>query len=455
MNLRQHFHCLLLAILGSASCQVSATDLTTSEQIQRLYIGYLGRAADGAGLEYWTNEVDNGAITVDQIRINIVNEQPEYLENYGQLSNTELAIKVYQNLLNREPDQAGLDYWVNELETGSIAPEDLIIAYINGISSAEDEQVMANKLTAAECYTSHPGIYSADNIEKIITELDSSASYSQCPPVADAGENQSFAIGESAQVAGFGVDLESTVTYQWRQIYGPTIEVGNTEAAALTFTAPDVSQCISEPLVFELKVTDDAGAVGTDTVQVNITRDFPGDSNSLVEMQTNLGTVNLELFDSTAPVTASNFMKYVDASFYDEKLFHRVIPNFVVQAGLVTSDYRTVTTGLLPAIENEASNGLSNLRGTIAMARTSNPDSAQAQFFINQADNTMLDYQEGGSAGYAVFGQVTSGIEVIDAMVAVETTTVQDGQGIQYQDFPVDPIIIESVSCYIATDSSE
>ncbi len=126
-------------VLLLAFAPAAFAELTTSQQIQQLYIGYLGRAADAAGLAYWSEEVDKGNITIDQIRVNIVNEQPEYLQNYGRLSNAELAVKVYENLLNRAPDQAGPDYWVGELESGAVPPASLIIAYINGISSEEDD----------------------------------------------------------------------------------------------------------------------------------------------------------------------------------------------------------------------------------------------------------------------------------------------------------------------------
>ncbi len=150
---------MLILFLALFFSSPSNAQYSTSEEIQLIYIGYLGRGADPEGLAYWTNEVEQGLITVDQIRTNIVNEQPEYHANYGQLSDRDLAEAVYFNLLNREPDQAGLNYWVNQLETGKIAQEDLILAYIKGISSDQDAATLEQKLIDAECYTHHPDIY--------------------------------------------------------------------------------------------------------------------------------------------------------------------------------------------------------------------------------------------------------------------------------------------------------
>ncbi len=247
---------------------VCFANLTTSQEIQQLYIGYLGRAADAAGLAYWTGEVDQGRITVDQIRINIVNEQPEYLENYGQLTNTEFAIKVYQNLLNREPDQAGLEYWVGELDSGSVLPEVLILAYINGVSSEEDENILSNKLTVAECYTNNPDIYSADLVETIIAELDSTSAYAQCPPVANAGADQTGLLtGELVQLSGSGLDVEGQLSFLWEQTAGPEVTLSSTELSNPSFTAVSAGT-----YAFSLTVTDSAGASSTDSAEVFVSQ---------------------------------------------------------------------------------------------------------------------------------------------------------------------------------------
>jgi hypothetical protein len=244
----------------------ASAELTVSQQIQQIYIGYLGRAADAAGLAYWTGQVEQGAITVDQIRINIVNEQPEYLENYGQLSFAELAVKVYENLLNRAPDQGGLDYWVGQLTTGAVPPADLILAYIKGVSSQEDADILANKLTVAECYTSNSAIYSEDVVEAIISALDSSASYAQCPPVANAGADQSGVNQGSVQLSGSGADVEGGVlTYLWQQLSGSGVALSSSTISNPVFTANE-----DGTYTFQLTVTDNAGAMSTDTVAITV-----------------------------------------------------------------------------------------------------------------------------------------------------------------------------------------
>ncbi|MSQ03965.1 MAG: peptidyl-prolyl cis-trans isomerase [Myxococcales bacterium] len=142
-------------------------------------------------------------------------------------------------------------------------------------------------------------------------------------------------------------------------------------------------------------------------------------------MVTTLGTMTLDLNRSDAPITAANFLDYVDEGFFDgddglgATMFHRVISGFMIQGGGYTSTATLKDTHA--AIVLEADNGLSNLRGTIAMARTNQADSATTQFFINHVDNTFLDYANAAEPGYAVFGEVTGGLEVLDALASVET----------------------------------
>nr|WP_010132987.1 peptidylprolyl isomerase [Microbulbifer agarilyticus] len=138
-------------------------------------------------------------------------------------------------------------------------------------------------------------------------------------------------------------------------------------------------------------------------------------NNPRVELQTDLGTIELVLYADKAPITVENFLKYVDSGFYDGTIFHRVIPGFMAQGGGFTFDFQEKPTD--DAIKNESDNGLSNARGTIAMARTSVPDSATSQFFINLVDNSRLD----GSAdkpGYTVFGKVLLGMGVVQQIAA-------------------------------------
>lgn len=157
-----------------------------------------------------------------------------------------------------------------------------------------------------------------------------------------------------------------------------------------------------------------------------------------VVLETSLGKIVLEIYEDKAPQTAKNFLKYVDEKFYDGTIFHRVIPNFVIQGGGFDKEMKEKQT--YPAIKNEADNGLSNLRGTIAMARTSDPHSATSQFFINLVDNKNLDFKDKNSGrgwGYAVFGKVQEGMDVVDKIASVQTTT----KG-YYENVPKEPVLI-------------
>jgi peptidyl-prolyl cis-trans isomerase B (cyclophilin B) len=158
-------------------------------------------------------------------------------------------------------------------------------------------------------------------------------------------------------------------------------------------------------------------------------------------MTTTVGSMTLELDPDNAPKTVENFLSYVSNGFYDGTIFHRVIENFMVQGGGFTADMEQKATQA--PIENEANNGLENVRGTIAMARTQDPHSATAQFFINVQDNDFLNHSGENMQGwgYAVFGKVTDGEDVLDKIRCVQT-----GSQAGHQDVPVDPIIIESVT---------
>jgi len=154
-----------------------------------------------------------------------------------------------------------------------------------------------------------------------------------------------------------------------------------------------------------------------------------------VELDTSAGTITLELDDKAAPKTTANFLEYVRSGFYDGTIFHRVIDGFMIQGGGFEAGMRQKETRA--GIQNEAKNGLKNTVGTIAMARTSAPHSATAQFFINVADNDSLDYPSFDGWGYAVFGRVTEGLETVMKIAKVRTT--QKGY---HGDVPVDDVII-------------
>ncbi len=164
-------------------------------------------------------------------------------------------------------------------------------------------------------------------------------------------------------------------------------------------------------------------------------------AQTVVEMKTNLGPITIELYDDKAPKTVENFLQYVKDGFFKGTIFHRVIPGFMIQGGGFTKDFEQKPTR--PPVRNEADNGLQNRTGTIAMARTNDPHSATAQFFINVVDNAFLDFRapNGRGWGYCVFGKVVKGMEVAQAIVAVPT-----GSGGPFPtDVPQKTIVIEDV----------
>ena len=156
-----------------------------------------------------------------------------------------------------------------------------------------------------------------------------------------------------------------------------------------------------------------------------------------VSLDTSLGTIQLQLDTDKAPITVANFVHYVEQGHYDGLIFHRVIPGFMIQGGGFTPEMQLDTDA---PIKHESDNGLSNLRGTIAMARTRDPDSATSQFFINTVDNLRLNGMP-GRPGYTVFGKVTQGMEVVDAISQVPT-----GRQGRYQDVPTTPVVINKAS---------
>ncbi len=158
----------------------------------------------------------------------------------------------------------------------------------------------------------------------------------------------------------------------------------------------------------------------------------------MILMKTNLGDIKIELDEEKAPKTCANFMEYVNEGFYDGTIFHRVIPNFMIQGGGFEPDMMQKPTKA--PVENEAANGLSNAVGSIAMARTTDPHSATAQFFINVADNKFLDNPGQDGWGYCVFGKVVEGMDVVNKIKEVSTGTKAG-----HQDVPNEPVVIEKV----------
>lgn len=163
-------------------------------------------------------------------------------------------------------------------------------------------------------------------------------------------------------------------------------------------------------------------------------------ANPIVTMETSQGAIEIELFQDKAPKTVENFLKYIDSKFYDNTIFHRVINNFMIQGGGFTQKMEEKKTQA--PIKNEANNGLRNEVGTLAMARTNDPHSATAQFFINVADNSSLNHtgESTNGWGYAVFGKVLQGMHVVNRIKMVKTGNVSG-----YSDVPMDTVIIKSI----------
>ncbi len=178
-----------------------------------------------------------------------------------------------------------------------------------------------------------------------------------------------------------------------------------------------------------------AGLTGSTPAQEN--KPVSDTPTVTVVMETSKGTIELELDRAKAPGTVANFVNYVKKGHYDGVIFHRVIPDFMIQGGGFTAEMDQKATDT--PIENEAKNGLKNVRGSIAMARTSNPHSASAQFFINLKDNSFLDYPGQDGWGYCVFGKVSAGLDVIDAIAKVPT-----GSKNGHQNVPTEAVLIKS-----------
>lgn len=181
---------------------------------------------------------------------------------------------------------------------------------------------------------------------------------------------------------------------------------------------------IWKPLVILSATAAGSGALGADPQ---------------VDLKTNLGTIRVELYPAKAPKTVANFLQYVKDGHYNGVIFHRVIPNFMIQVGGFDRDMKEKKTR--EPIQNEAKNGLKNDIGTLAMARTSSPHSASAQFFINTKDNDFLNYPGQDGWGYAVFGKVVSGMDVVTKIGKVAT-----GNSGNYSDVPREPVVIESAA---------
>lgn len=243
-----------------------------------------------------------------------------------------------------------------------------------------------------------------------------------CSTEADETPSQGSTSSDSADTSPATTDVETPMTTTTGEGSSSSSDTGSSGAPESTgiATTGQTSGTTTGP-----------GTTGSGSTTTG------GEVGNSVRFQTTLGDIVLELDPVLAPVTAANFFSYVEEGFYDGEdgmgatIFHRVIPGFVIQGGGLTPRLSQKST--MPAIVNEFGNGLLNLRGTISMARTNDPNSATSQFFINLVDNDGLD----DPPGYAVFGAVTEGLEVVDAIAAVETNDA---------DVPLEPVIIMSAT---------
>ncbi len=246
------------------------------------------------------------------------------------------------------------------------------------------------------------------------------------PPVITGVKVQSLKYGNSATIYLGGKDLRSSVTVDSNGA------CTNPSFASNSTTDTLVLNC-GVKVVGDLPLTikaEDGSVIYTTTLTV---------PKPQVTMFTSKGTIVLELDPTTAPISSNNYLSYVSKGFYTSTLFHRVISGFMIQGGGYTTGL-VKKAGQSAAIELESNKGLSNLRGTLAMARTNVFNSATSEFFINVVDNTFLDYKNAGNPGYAVFGKVVQGMDVVDAIVA-EPTGVLNG----FADVPLADVVIKLV----------
>lgn len=259
------------------------------------------------------------------------------------------------------------------------------------------------------------------------------------PPVAKAERDHKTAVGLKVTLDGNGStdpDFDD-LTFAWSQTAGASVTLNDVAVAQPTFVAP----AGPDHLEFTLTVTDEGGLTATDTVAIDVV------ASPNVRLATTKGDIVMQMLVSGAPITTSNFMQYVEDRFYDGTIFHRVVNTptpFVVQGGGFFPDL-SQPNGLRPTIQNEFGADRSNIRATVAMAKLgSDPNSATSQFFVNLGDNSSnLDNQNGG---FTVFARVIAGMDVVDAIAAVPVSTQKNPDGQDFENVPVDPIIVNSAT---------
>jgi cyclophilin family peptidyl-prolyl cis-trans isomerase len=319
--------------------------------VQTMYVAYYGRPGDEGGIHFWAKKLDEVDGELSEI-IDSFGNSAEFQDRFGDLDSETLVINIYDQLLGREPDPAGLAFYVDKFEAGEFSLASIALRVNDGVEN-EDVATVANKLAVANEFT------------------------------------------ESYLVAN--------VAYAGNQIEDAKLLIADVDSTSASVTAA------IDDLPFLL-----------DT--------FPAGGAERVRLETQYGDIVLEMYREEAPLTVANFLSYLDSDFYDGTVFHRLAAGFVLQGGgfVYAPDAACplVQKETMSPIVNEASNGLSNLTYTVAMARTNDPDSATSQFYINLKDNTSLDFSA-NSAGYAVFATVIEGQEVVELLATAPTITLQ------------------------------
>ncbi|MBR7799130.1 peptidylprolyl isomerase [Undibacterium fentianense] len=338
-------------------------------------------------------------------------------------------IELYIAFFNRVPDAEGMIYWISEIKAGKTI-----------------EQLADNFYSAAITLTEVTGysdsMSNSDFVKKIYKnvlgrdEVDQEGLNYWTTELNRGSKTRGNLIRTIVGVAhGFKGDSQ----YGWvADLLDNKVTIGTyfSIQQGLNYNTPTESITKGVAIAAAVTPTDISSAknlIGVNDSQFDLRNAAPAPQ---VSINTSVGNVIVELNPSKAPITVANFLRYTDVGFYSNKIFHRVISNFMIQGGGFTVDMIQAST--YAPIQLEVNNGLSNVRGTIAMARTSVLNSATSQFFINVVDNVFLDTSGGG---YAVFGQVISGMDIVDKIKVVSTTTKSG-----YADVPVTPIIITSVT---------
>jgi len=328
-----------------------------------------------------------------------------------------LAQQMYVAYYGRAGDPEGVNFWAAQFDESNNL--DAVLSnfgnsqeYSDNFASLNHEELVTGLFQ--QMYNRSPD---AEGLAFYVARLESGAATlaSIAKQIADGSQdNDGLSLDNKIAVAN---SFTSRVESEGISYASADITSVRTLLAAVTSSASSVDTVLAEVLAW---VSQSSTA-----------------SDSNVIMTTNFGSIEIELFPEQAPITVANFLAYIEAEFYDELIFHRVIRGFMIQGG--GFDIAGSQRSTFAPIALEANKGLSNVRGTIAMARTNVPDSATSQFFINHVDNLFLD-ATGSDDGYAVFGRVVSGMDVVDTIANLPTIAL----GI-FADLPAEPVTIESV----------